>query len=509
MTTLHRIFLALALLILAIDPLRWLLVSWRDPSYDSAGAWVFLCCMGLCVASLRTKRRMIVMKERKTAVGLLLATAALRAASEALAIHVIGALALVVDVYALALLLGTKQRALPLAPFWLSVLFALSLPLERLLQRMGGYGLQQLSSGGACGLLQFFSDNVECRGVRILIEQADVLVDLPCSGTRGAVLLATLFAALMSWARPNFKNGALGIALLLVCAFASNTLRITLLALGLAYPEQVGGLDVMAQPWHDLIGLFSLFLGALPLLMFARRVYTRVRPVHPVIAQLRHGYSRALLRDGWWLVMPASAPRGRRKAVASFAFLACAIVITQIPGKPVDVSRELPELHLPYAMDGFVGKAEKLTEKERVYFTRYGGQAQKKRYGANQLLVIRTTSPLRHLHAPDECLRGAGYAVEYGGVIYDPIPTALYKVTTPEGTAWRVAVTFTEGRGHYTSVAEAVWHWMQNPGGVYTAVQRISPWDVEPQETRSFDNAVLAALDMTPTPTLTHLAMEQ
>lgn len=507
MTKLHRIALALALLILAAGPVRWLLVSWSDPSYDSAGAWVFACCAALAALSLRTKRRMVVIKERKAAVGLLLLTAALRAAGEVLAIHVIGALALVVDVYALALLLGMKQRALPLSPFWLSALFALSLPLERLLQRMGGYGLQQLSSGGACGLLQFVSDNVECRGVRILIEQADVLVDLPCSGTRGAVLLATLFAALMSWARPNVTNGLLGIALLLGCAFASNTLRITLLALGLAYPESVSGIDVMAEPWHDLIGLLSLFLGALPLLFFARRVYTRVRPVHPVLTQLRHGYSRALLRDGWWLVMPASAPRGRWKVATSFAFLACAIVITQIPGTPVDVSRELPELHLPYAMDGFVGKTEKLTEKEQVYFTRYGGQASKKRYGANQLLVIRTTSPLRHLHAPDECLRGAGYVVEYGGVTYDPVPTALYKVTTPEGTAWRVAVTFTEGSGHYTSVAEAVWHWMQCPGGVWTAVQRISPWDTSPQETRSWDDAVLAALDMTPT--LTHLAMEQ
>ncbi len=496
---------ALGMIILAWEPVHWLITSWRDPSYDSAGFFVFLCFVVLLISCLRTSRFSVRRQERQTAVALLLATAGLRAAGEALAIHVVGALALVVDAYALALLLGIKQRALPLSPLWMSVLFALSLPLERLLQRMGGYGLQQLSSGGACGLLQLFSDNVECRGVRILIGQADVLVDLPCSGTRGMLLLATLFAALMSWARPGFVRGVLGVLLLLVCAAASNAVRIALLALGLAYPEFVGGIDVMAQPWHDMIGLVCLFLGALPLLYFAGRSYRKVRRYHPIVLQLRHGYSRALQRDGWWLA-PAMHRGWKWKTISSFAFLICAIAITRIQGAPVDVSPELPPLHLPYAMESYIGRDVPLSEKEQVYFTRYGGQAQKKRYGENQLLIIRTASPLRHLHAPDECLRGAGYRVEYGGVQYDPIPTALYKVTAPDGSVWRVAITFAGGGGHYTSVAETVWHWMQKPDGVWTAVQRIAPWNASPEETRRWDDAVLAALDMTPTETT--LAME-
>lgn len=502
---LDRIVIALALLVLAAEPVGWLLTSWRDPSYDSAGAWVFACCVLLFALSLRTKRQAVVEKERKVAVVLLLATAALRAAGEVLAIHVIGALALVVDVYALALLLGMKQRAWPLSPLWLSVLFALSLPLERLLQRMGGYGLQQLSSGGACGLLQLVSDHVECRGVRILIEQADVLVDLPCSGTRGALLLATLFAALMSWARPDWRQGVFGALLLLASAFAANTLRITLLALGLAYPERIGGTDVMAQPWHDLIGLTCFGIGALPLLWFAARyAYTRVRPVHPVILQIRYGYSRALQRDGWWL---APALRGGRTKAAAFAFLACALFITHLPGAPLDVSRELPALALPAMLNGTAGEALPLSPKELAYFTRYGGEAIKTRYGDNQLQIIRTTSPLRHLHAPDECLRGQGYRVEYGGVMYNPVPTALYKVTTPEGGVWRVAVTFTDGVGHYTSVAEAVWHWMQRPGRVWMAVERITPWGASPAIVRRWDETVLTALDL-PFSSTTQLAME-
>jgi|GEM_PF-3731011 len=66
-TPTHPWLVALALFVLAIKPVHWLLVSGSDPSYDAVGAWVFVCCVGLFIASLHTKRRMIITKERKVA----------------------------------------------------------------------------------------------------------------------------------------------------------------------------------------------------------------------------------------------------------------------------------------------------------------------------------------------------------------------------------------------------------------------------------------------------------
>ena len=68
-----------------------------------------------------------------------------------------------------------------------------------------------------------------------------------------------------------------------------------------------------------------------------------------------------------------------------------------------------------------------LLAKEKAYFLKYGGSAQKASYGPHQLLVVRTSAPLRHLHAPDECLRGLGMKVQYLGVRHSPVPSAIYR----------------------------------------------------------------------------------
>jgi hypothetical protein len=73
----------------------------------------------------------------------------------------------------------------------------------------------------------------------------------------------------------------------------------------------------------------------------------------------------------------------------------------------------------------------------------------------------------------------------------------VYKATTAEGQSYRIAVSFISDRGHLTSnVSEAVWRWVQEPGSVWSAVQRISPWEQDASITRRWDRAVLAALDI-------------
>jgi len=63
----------------------------------------------------------------------------------------LSALALVIDVYALGLLLAVQQRKHPLSPAWCAILFAFSLPIERIIQRVLGFPLQLISANNpAC-----------------------------------------------------------------------------------------------------------------------------------------------------------------------------------------------------------------------------------------------------------------------------------------------------------------------------------------------------------------------
>lgn len=190
-----RTLFAIALSILAIEPVLWLVRTWRDPSYDSQGFPVFLIAAGLFIWSITSQRQNRDAIHRGCAIRLLIATALIRLAGQVLAINTIGAIALVIDVYAIALLCGLHTRARAVSPGWLALCFAFSLPLERIVQRTIGYGLQNLSADGACVVLGTIFDDVICEGVRIVIAGVDVLVDLPCSGARAALLLLLLFCA--------------------------------------------------------------------------------------------------------------------------------------------------------------------------------------------------------------------------------------------------------------------------------------------------------------------------
>ena len=143
------------------------------------------------------------------------------------------------------------------------------------------------------------------------------------------------------------------------------------------------------------------------------------------------------------------------------------------------------------------GVAESLLPVERAYLTQYGGQAEKRRYGPLALTLVQTSSPLRHLHAPDDCLRGLGYRVDFLGTRMAPVPTALYRATSAEGRQWRVAVSFISDKGHITNnIAEAIWLWLQEPKTAWSSIQRITPWHMPEGERNGLEASVAAALDL-------------
>ena len=475
---LPRLILIVALATLAFQPLVWLAGTWINPDYESHGFLISLCAAAVFIWSFRSPRTDSGAPEQ--AVWLLfLFTAAVRLAGKVLAVNTIGALALVLDVLALGLAAGLARRRRAVSPFWLAALFALSLPVERLIQRALGFGLQLLSAEGAAGLLSLFWE-VELEGVRLILAGQEVLVDLPCSGARGVTMLLVLLCALMAVRRPGFWAGALAVLTAVLGALMGNVLRISLLSVGLVFPQYLGGINVMAQPWHDLIGLAGLALSAAPLLFLSRRFPAAAPTAAPG-------------RPRFKLELKAVPALG-----AACAFLAASLLIINIPARPLDVSGlKISDLELPLYLNGHFQQSLPLSRQEEVYFTRFGGAAAKALYGENALMLVRTSSPLRHLHAPDECLRGLGFRVDYLGRGSGGPSTAVYKAVSPEGRAYRVSVSFASGDGRAVgSVAEAVWGWLRD-GGAWTAVQRLVPWEEGDEAARRWDAAVMAVLDLT------------
>lgn len=119
---------------------------------------------------------------------LLLGTALICAIGQIFAVNVLGVVALAIDVYAIGLLVNLGNRKNALSAGWLVVLFAFSLPIERILQRLIGFGLQHLSADGACWVLQGIFANVQCNGIRLLLAGRDVLVDFALLGLYRAVV---------------------------------------------------------------------------------------------------------------------------------------------------------------------------------------------------------------------------------------------------------------------------------------------------------------------------------
>ena len=461
--------LLVASVLLAVEPVRWLVNSWHDPSYQSHGALYSLVLLGLLVSSLASSAAAGPVRTGRV-FALFLLAAGLRLLGQVLAINILSALALAVDVYALAVFLGVERRRFALSPFWLAVFFLFALPLGPILQRVAGYPLQMVSADVACQMLSPAFADLICEGVRLRVNGADVLVDLPCSGASGLLLMISLWAFLNVLYRPGLWQAGVGLLSITLFALLGNALRISLLAGGLAL-----GFDTMAELPHTVIGLVTLALSA-----------------GLSLALYRPKACQSVVRGAAWQL-----PRWAQGPAVVCA-IGAALVIVNLPKQPIDVSAPVQAAVLPAQLNGARAVPVALSPTEAFYFTAYGGTAQKVQYGPLGLNLVRTSSPLRHLHAPETCLRGLGFDVQFKGTTFDPIATSIYEATGPDGQVWTVAVSFVSEDNHVTAgVGEAVWHWLSGASRNWQSVQRITPATLSEPERRSYDLAVLAALDLT------------
>jgi exosortase/archaeosortase family protein len=475
------------LLALIWDPACWLFQTWRDPSYQSDGAFVAVAVAALLGLSWWSGAAWPDPRAPRRAAALFAFTAAIRLAGRLLAVDTIGAIALAVDLAAAATLLGVERRPFALRPSVLAAFFALSLPIENLVQRLLGYPLQLLAAAAAELVLRPFAPGLTRAGALLIHPSVELAVDLPCSGARGLVLYVAI--ALGFWSCRALGAGGAARAALAVAvgAFAANTLRIAAL-----FACALGGLPAEDEPWHSGLGAAALAFGAIPLFAVLARAPAR-RPLPP-----RRALRFAVRRRTGRIVRPW---------LAALAASAAGIAVSAAPHRPLDVAAPERGVALPAVLGRFAGSDVPLRDVERRYYESWGGAVAKRAYddGAgipHTALLVRTRAPLRHLHGPDRCLIGAGHEVTRIGVAPGTVPTVLYRSVAPDGAEWRVEASFVSDSGERaSSVSEVVWRWQHAPGTRWALVERISPWsacELSPERCRDFDRALFASLDLPP-----------
>jgi exosortase/archaeosortase family protein len=475
-----RLLFAIAALVLAFEPVVWLVGTWQDPAYASHGSMIAGAVALLFVWSVSSPIVSETAHSAKLALSILASSTLFRMASQLFAVNALGGLTLVADVYALGLLLRIEQRQRALSPGMLAAMFAFSLPLERIVQRSIGYPLQQLSADGACLLLKTTFNSVTCEGVRIVLDGRDVLVDLPCSGARGLLLTLLAFTVAAALARPSFRSAVIGGLVALASGTIANVMRISLLAAGIAHPTLFEGANVMQPPWHDTIGYLCLAMALVP-----QAIWMLSTPSH--IIRGATGPTGDVLSKLW---VGESIQLG-----LGAVSLALATFAVSLPRKPVDISANNLAIEAPAWIEDIRAEPRQISPREAEYFVQYGGSAAKAAYGPFSVMLVKTSSPLRHLHAPDECLRGMGFTVHYDGTTFSPVPSAHYTATAATGQRYRIDVSFLSDRGEITaSVAGAVWLWINGQARTWTAIQRILPAEIPADQQAAFSIGALRAL---------------
>jgi len=456
--------------VIAIEPAIWLFQTWYQPGYEGTGVIAFGLTVGFFLWSCSSP----LLHPRTTPATwlLLMVSAILRLVSQLLDINVVGALLLCVDVYAIARIVGVDVRQRSLSPLWLAVLFAFSLPIEPMLQRVFGYGLQLVSAQVSCALLAPFFSDLVCEGVRITLAGRDVLVDLPCSGSELLSLSALVLVGLFCTARPDHRAVFKGLFLWLSLSLLGNGVRIAVLAVGIVYQQDIG-IDVMAPLPHTLIGLVivagvSSILVAWTLTLSSKRAVSSKRvlsPTKPAARVRRFRYPRLL-----------AITHPTLQVSLSIMFLVFALGVGMLKPQPVDASPALIPPSTPLVVANFAAVEHPLSSLEQTYFSQYGGGAKRFSYGPYGLLLVTTASPLRHLHDPTICLTGAGFDVRLLGTDHVMSSTVYAAKRLADNTVFDVYVSYLADNGHTaSSIAEVVWRWFKAPQTRWTMVQRIVP----------------------------------
>jgi exosortase/archaeosortase family protein len=501
-------------LILIYHPVLWLMRTWQDPAYQTSGLWIALIVLALFCLSVTSSRGQFTQKSEPSSsteglspskwIGLAVLSCGCRLLSQVFAIHILGALALVVDVYVLASWLELQKRGRPISPFWLSILFLWSLPIGHLFQRCGGFILQWISAQIAGVILSFSGHQAMVFGTEIHWLDARIMVDPPCSGASSFILSLMIWTLascltlpqfnLFQWKSFEFIRALKGLTIALLGAILANICRIIVLSLFSVF-ENPFGVDFLQEPAHSLIGLITLLCFViLPLGIWANGnlIQNSGSVSYASERSSKSTYLKSPSLSYSQFVIQLRVQRLKKYFAGIFpvqtptfsGVLAClfALWIVNLPHQPMDISTERAWQTLPSQLAGVSGQAVALNSVESHYFQQFGGHALKVRYGQTAVILVQTASPLRHLHDPGDCLRGMGYDVQFVDRQQGPYPSNRFQAISPEGKKYWVDVVFKSSSGQVvTSVSEAILLWLQQPQTHWMAIQRIRPIQEHPE----------------------------
>ncbi len=192
-----------------------------------------------------------------------------------------------------------------------------------------------------------------------------------------------------------------------------------------------------------------------------------------IALSLRH---RPMLGLPSWKKYRIPLAAGLAVGGAGFALLAL------FPPAPVDRGADMDPPRLPRRWGTQMLEPLPLTAQEREFFAAVGGNAAKGRYGETSLLVVRSNSPLRHLHSPTWCLAGLGHEIELIGYSALPYPAAHYRGRTPEGKVYEVESTFVSSKGERVAeISEVIWRWLGDRETTWRSVQAFRPVMLRPR----------------------------
>jgi len=130
---------------------------------------------------------------------------------------------------------------------------------------------------------------------------------------------------------------------------------------GIAFPDMVFGMDVMAEPGHSLLGLMALALGCLPILLWAR--YTE--DTSKFFKLKNNSTSKENFLPEKTVDFVFKNFKSHPFAMA-LGFLVIAGVIVSLPRTPIDVARPNIKISLPLMIDNQVGVPSPLLPKKNL-----------------------------------------------------------------------------------------------------------------------------------------------
>lgn len=253
-------------------------------------------------------------------------------------------------------------------------------------------GLRQVSVWGTGWLLGIFY-RVHVSGDRLFLCGQDILLETPGSGAMYGFCLLALYIAVVMFKRPTSAKCMEGLVKTLLWIVVANTVRTFILSTGVAFPNLVGHVSIMAQPWQAFTGVtILLLLGFLPVCWWAMTTPAaqngEKRKTESMDTQLTWKVGRSSVNPA-----TSSTLVGRIKLWLACTLVACVMSIIVNPAKPMARSGELSNsLNYQEKQPGYLALLLNHIPKralEIVYLSRFGPKSIRLRYGQSRTGLVR------------------------------------------------------------------------------------------------------------------------